>query len=268
MRKRRHPVMVVLLLMLALVVAACGGARQQPAPGEVPVDPAPSTTPPPSTVSVALYFADWQAQHLIPEQRQVPEAEGAALADLVVKELLKGPTDPHLNRTIPAEVKQVEPVTVQGGIAYVNLSREFLQIGGAAGVQMALGSLVQSLTDIPGISKVQVLVEGKKETLMDPGLVLEPMERGFYGDIPFFFDPERAKYLEERVAQGLDPWRTDPAKVVQWEGRMFGFTAAELQNARVETDGDSATASLSRDGKTYVITLKQQGNAWVITGIK
>jgi len=115
---------------------------------------------------------------------------------------------------------------------------------------------------------VQVLVEGQKAVMPDPGMRLEPTERGFYGDIPVLFDPERAKYLADRVSQGLDPWRKDPTKVVEWEGRMFGFTAAELEKAKVEVSGAEAAAALSRDGTTYVIELRKQGEAWVITGIE
>lgn len=268
MRNRRLPILMILLLLTALMAAACGGLRRDTNPGEVAVDPKPSATPPVSTVSAALYFADWQAQHLIPEARQLPQADGAKMADQVVDELLKGPTDPHLYRTIPSNVKKLEPVTVQDQVAYVNLSREFEQIQGAAGAQMAVGSLVQSLTEIPGITKVQVLVEGQKAVMPDPGMRLEPTERGFYGDIPVLFDPERAKYLADRVSQGLDPWRKDPTKVVEWEGRMFGFTAAELEKAKVEVSGAEAAAALSRDGTTYVIELRKQGEAWVITGIE
>lgn len=268
MRNRKGPVLMIVLLLMTVMLAACGGAAQKADPDEVAVDPPSEVPPAVSTVTVPLYFADWQAQHLIPEVREVPQAEGAAMADQVVDELLKGPTDPHLNAAIPANVKKLEPVTVENEVAYVNLSQEFEQIQGAAGSQMAVGSLVQSLTDIAGITKVQVLVEGHKALMADPGMELEPMERGFYGDIPVLFDQERAEYLADRVEQGLDTWRTDPAQVVQWEGRMFGFTAAELQGAAVQTEGTAGTATLTRNGTTYTIRLAQQGKAWVITAIE
>lgn len=250
-----------LLLTLAIAAAGCSTGKPPAPAGEQPVPPAPASPPPERTMTVAVYFADWQAQHLIPEPRQVPEADGAALADRVVQEILAGPADPHLLRSLPETVRLVEPVTVQNRVAYVNLSPEFLNVRGAAGVAMALGSLRLSLTDLPGVDRVQVLVDGKKDVELDEGVLLEPMDRGPVADFPVLFDPERGNYLQSRVDQGLDPWRTDPAAVARWEGRMFGFTEAELAAAVITPQGTVATAEVARGEIRYVIELVQQDGA-------
>lgn len=269
---RLTSLLLVLILALAAVGAGCGLAKKPAPSGELPVPSNPGGTAPARTVTAAVFFADWQAQHVIPEARQIPEAEGAALATQVVKELLAGPADPNLHRTLPADVKLVQPVSIQNGVAYVDLSKELENLRGAAGVAMGMQSLRLSLTEIPGISKVQVLVEGRKDVLLDEGLMLGPMDRGFYGDYPVLPDPQRAEYLQERADKGIETWRADPAKVVRWDGRMFGFTAEELNSAKATPQGTKAQAFVLRGGKGYTIELTQQEGAkttgiWTITGI-
>lgn len=265
---KRTATFLSVLLVLALMLTGCGLAKKPVPSEEPPVPPNAGTPPTDQGLTMAVFFSDWQAQHLIPEPRLLPKAEGAALANQVVKELLAGPTDPHLHRTLPAEIKLLEPVTVRDGVAYVNLSKELLNVRGSAGVAMALGSLRLSLTEVPGVSKVQVLVEGKANQVMDHGSPLGPLDRGFWGDVTVLPDPERAKYLQGRVAQGLDTWRLDAAKVLQWEGRMFGFTAAELAAAEVKVEGNAATARVEHSGKFYSVRLERTAanGVWTIAG--
>lgn len=256
-----------LLLIVALALTGCGlGLAKKPAPtDEQPVPPNAGPPPADQSLTVAVFFSDWQAQHLIPEPRLVTKAEGAALANQMVKEILAGPTDPHLHRTLPAEIKLLEPVTIRDGVAYVNLSKELLDVRGSAGVAMARGSLRLSLTEVPGVNQVEVLVEGKANQVMDHGSPLGPMDRGFYGDYPVLPDPERAKYLDDRATKGLDTWRLDAAKALQWEGRMFGFTAGQLAGAEVKVEGNNAATVIQYGGKAYGIHMVRTGENGVWT---
>ncbi len=248
---------IPLLLSLAMAVAGCTGLAQPetPPPGEAPVPPVVDVKPPVASQAASVYFSDWQAQHLIPELRQVPQASGAELATQVVRELIAGPSDPNLRKVFPAGVKLLEPVKVEGGTARVNLSNELRTIQGTAGVTAALNALRLSLTDIEGIEKVQVLIEGQPGGDLG-GITLSLMDRGLYL-YPVMANPERVKYLQGRHDQGLETWRADPTKVAQWEGRMFGFTAAELQGAKVTQQGASATVQVTRGGNVYAFTLAQ-----------
>jgi germination protein M len=56
-------------------------------------------------------------------------------------------------------------VWVEDGVAYVDFSREFQteHWGGSTGDTFTLFSVVNSLTELPGIEAVQFLVEGKVE---------------------------------------------------------------------------------------------------------
>lgn len=270
MPQLRRSLALLLILTLALSLAACRGARRPAPDGEIPVAPGPGAGAPAQSVTAAIFFADWQAQHLIPEPRQIARLEGAPLANQIVQEILAGPTDPYLHRPLPANVRLLEPVTVQNATAYVNLSRELTEVQGTAGAMMALGALTLSLTEVAGVEKVQVLVEGKKSEHFE-GMMLEPLGRGLY-DFNVLVDPSRTAYLQDRVARGLDVWRLDARQVLQWEGRMFGFTAAELQAAELTVKGHRALAQIARGTASFTVELHLNPAApkdgiWTVAGI-
>lgn len=254
-----------LCLALLLAGAGFGCARKEP---ERSAPPAPATQ-----VATAVFFGDKQAQHLIPEERLIDPGPLEAQATEVVRLLLDGPLDPHLSRTMPPGVQLLEPVEVANGVAKVNLSAALLQVRGAAAVNLALGSLRLSLTELGSIERVAVLVDGQRGAVLDEGFVLdEPLARPFYGDIPVLPDPDRVRYLQERVDQGEQPWRTDPIQVLELEGRMFGFTGQQLQAAEWSTASDVAEARIRHGGTIYLITLARNTEAatngiWTITAI-
>lgn len=150
-----------LIAVLALVfwIGACS---KPPAP--VP-QPGPPT--PPASVSriLNLYFADDQAMYLAAEPRtvSVQQEDGKQLAAAAVNELIAGPKQSGLYPTIPPESKLLS-VEVSNGLATLNFSQELQtkHSGGSTGERMTIYSLVNSLTEIPGIQKVQLLIEGKK----------------------------------------------------------------------------------------------------------
>ena len=57
---------------------------------------------------------------------------------------------------------------VEDKVAYVDFARDVVQNhwGGSAGDGMTIGSIVHSLTELPGIEKVQLLLEGNVEEAM------------------------------------------------------------------------------------------------------
>lgn len=115
---------------------------------------------------VVLYFSDDQAMYLAPEKRQVADKEDNA-GKTVVEELIKGPDSPLLKRTIPIETRLLS-LSVKQETAYVDFSKEIINsnFAGSAGEIALVYSVVNSLAEIPGIKRVQFLVEGKEvETL-------------------------------------------------------------------------------------------------------
>ncbi len=139
---------------------------QTAAPAQKPV-PAPAQTPSPSVVkkNVTLYFANPEATAVVPETRTISVPNNLSLAGYiktVVNELIKGPRNTELRRTIPAEAT-VRSVEVRGTTAYVDFSSEMhsKHSGGAAGESMTINSIVNTLTELDDITQVQITVEGK-----------------------------------------------------------------------------------------------------------
>jgi len=116
---------------------------------------------PTEMVEVTLYFSDSQAMYLVPEKRKIPQT--SSLARQAVIELIKGPENSDLYSTIP-EGTQINEVYVADDIAYIDLSEEIFKNhpGGSSGELMTVYSIVNTLTEIPPIKGVQILVEGNE----------------------------------------------------------------------------------------------------------
>lgn len=119
----------------------------------------------PGSVTVQLFFASENGQHLEPEKRTVKlNDEVGSLEYVLVTELIKGPESDNLQSTIPKDTK-VLSVETKEGICFVNLSEEFKtdHIGGTSAETMTIYSIVNTLTqELDSIDKVQFLIEGQK----------------------------------------------------------------------------------------------------------
>ncbi len=114
---------------------------------------------------VTLYFADSQAMNVIAEKRNINIEENATkerLIQVIVEELIKGPQDPALEPSIPAGAK-VNTVVINGDRATIDFSDEIVtqNPGGAAGEDMTLTSLVNTVTEVEGIREVVLTVNGQ-----------------------------------------------------------------------------------------------------------
>ncbi len=155
-------VLAVVLMIMGLCLTGCDKASDSQA----------------GTETVTFYFADKDAMYLVPETRTV-DKKGGTLEAAVMEELLKGPQKEGSVPTIP-EGTRVLSVTVENGVAYVDFSKEFQtkHPGGSAGEIMTIYSVVNTLTGLPGVEKVQFLLEGdKQESIlghMDTTVPIEP----------------------------------------------------------------------------------------------
>jgi spore germination protein GerM len=130
----------------------------------------------PNELDINIYFSDAQGEFLVGEKRH---AEGDDIMVAVANELIKGPTLPDIYPTIP-DGTVVRNVEMGSGIAYVNFSRELVvnHVKGAAAETMMVYSIVNTLTGIPGINAVQILVEGVKIKSIDGHIdISKPLTR-------------------------------------------------------------------------------------------
>lgn len=130
------------------------------------------------TKYVKLYFSSPDGLNLVPETREIVISDKETAEQLVVKELLKGPSNDKTTKTIPVEAK-ILSVETKEGICLVNFSQEFItkHSGGAAAEALTIYSVVNSLTELDGVDKVQFLIEGQKNESFIHMIFNEPFTR-------------------------------------------------------------------------------------------
>lgn len=116
-----------------------------------------------ATQDVVLYFANRDGTGLIAEVRELvlPEGNQESMVTKVLENLIAGPQDSGLNRTVPPEVR-VQSVRFDGDTVYVDFSQEMhtKHWGGAAGEALTINSIVNTLTEFDYINKVGMTVDG------------------------------------------------------------------------------------------------------------
>ena len=129
-------------------------------------------------VNVKLYFSDNEAMYFVKENRKINVPTGESAEKLIVAELIKGPTKEKAVKTLPGETK-IRSVETKDGICFVNLSNEFItkHSGGSSAEYMTIYSVVNSLTELSHIDKVQFLIEGEKKDTLVHFTLNEPFER-------------------------------------------------------------------------------------------
>lgn len=113
--------------------------------------------------SVTLYFSDMQAEYLVPEVRNIKLNDGEKVEkviSVVFEELKKGPASDEMGAVIPENTRLLS-AKIKDGVCTLDFSKEFVDNNmGSAGEMMTLYSIVNSMTEIPEVKKVQFLIEG------------------------------------------------------------------------------------------------------------
>lgn len=112
---------------------------------------------------VTLYFADSQAQYLLPEVRRIPKTGDPYPA--VFDELVKGPKETGHYPTMPERLL-AKSITVENGVATIDFGEAFLTLypRGRAAERMFIYSIVDTLTEFSSVSAVQFTVDGRATT--------------------------------------------------------------------------------------------------------
>lgn len=174
--------LMAILLVLTLFTMVLAGCATKPGKTNDNNKAAGDKTKQPEKMDVVLYFSDDQAMYLVPENREVEvkdKKDLSAVARVIAEELVKGPQNKDLVRTIPPEAR-VLGVKIQQDTALVDFSEEIStkHWGGSTGETMTISSIVNSITELEGIDKVQILIAGQKaETLAGHWEISQPIER-------------------------------------------------------------------------------------------
>ena len=121
-------------------------------------------------VRLHLYFANEHGDQLVDTYRNVVYNSNISMERLVVEQVLKGPNSDVVFPTLNPASK-VLSVTTRDGVCYVNLDQAFLTEPYGVTSQVAIYSLVNSLTELSSVSAVQITIEGKTgKAFMDSSL--------------------------------------------------------------------------------------------------
>jgi germination protein M len=109
--------------------------------------------------TLTLYFASADGMELVKETRSIHYSSNISLDKLVVEQLIEGPKDTTLQATIPSGTRPINISTVDG-ICYVNLDETFRNQNNEIAEKVVLYSIVNSLSELPDVDKVQISVNG------------------------------------------------------------------------------------------------------------
>lgn len=114
-----------------------------------------------SRTALTLYFSNETGNSLTPVQTAVVYSTNVSKETLVMQKLIEGPDteDTTLLPTLPADTKLIS-ISVKDGICYVSLDSEAAMSPNNISEETALYSIVDSLTELPGITKVQISING------------------------------------------------------------------------------------------------------------
>ena len=110
--------------------------------------------------TLMLYFANETGDKLVETTKNVYYKATTSMERLVVEQLIDGPEEDSAYPTIPASTKILN-VVVEDGICYVNLSDALLNSENDVTAQVCIYSLVNSLSELTGVNKVQILINGE-----------------------------------------------------------------------------------------------------------
>lgn len=127
--------------------------------------------------NLVFYFANETGDKLIKYETPVTYTSDFSIEQYLLEELIKGPEQEGFYPTLPSNLK-VLSVTVKDNICYVNFDNTFLTNALDVKDYIPIYSIVNSLSELPNIRKVQILVNGSSNVKFKDSISLEkPLDR-------------------------------------------------------------------------------------------
>lgn len=126
------------------------------------------------TGNIILYFANESGDALKEYRKTVEISNTTSLERVVVESLIGGPLREGYTATLPEDTV-IQNIAVKDGICYLDLSEEFYNADNPLKNDIIVYSIVDSLIELPTVTKVQFLKNGEKipfyrETLAFDGI--------------------------------------------------------------------------------------------------
>lgn len=125
-----------------------------------------------TTTKVKLYYANGTGDALVEYVTNITYTGTGSLEELVLEELIKGPTEIGMYPTIPEGTKLLE-VEMKEGSCYVNFDEKFLEKLPELKDKTAIYSVVNTLIELPYIKRVKFLINGEVQNTFGDGTALD-----------------------------------------------------------------------------------------------
>lgn len=113
---------------------------------------------------LTLYFADETGNSLVEEKREVVHNINTSLEQLVVEQLIAGPGQEGHYATLPSDCK-ILSLSVTDNVCYINFDVSFLNTTLPVNEYVPIYSIVDSLSEMTTITKVQIMVNGSQNVM-------------------------------------------------------------------------------------------------------
>lgn len=127
-----------------------------------------------SEAELVLYFASEDGTRLVKEVQSVHYSNNQSMEKLILERLMKGPQEQGHAPTIPQDAKLIS-VSIKDGICYVNFDEAFLNNPNNLSEEIRIYSVVNSMSEISTVNKVQFSINGKSDIRLGETLSLDKL---------------------------------------------------------------------------------------------
>lgn len=123
-------------------------------------------------VTIELYFGNSDGKTLSPVVYEGIRQQNTSVEKLIIEKLIEGPSSKDYVRTLPSNLKLTSVIT-KDGICYVNFDSTFLTEVTDVSAELEIYSIVNSLSELSYINKVQISVNGVTDKKLRDEISLE-----------------------------------------------------------------------------------------------
>lgn len=120
---------------------------------------------------LTLYFTDKDGEKLYAEKREVMHDINTSVQKVVVEQLISGPESRHLYPTLDSKMKLLN-VSVNENVCYLNFDASFLNSASEVRDYIPIYSIVNSISELSGVNRVQISVNGSQDVMFRESISL------------------------------------------------------------------------------------------------
>lgn len=126
------------------------------------------------TATLTLYFGNEVGDQLVEEIQKVHYSSNMSMEKLVVEQLIAGPNIEDARQTISPDTKLLS-ISQKDGVCYVDFDKGFLEKVDGVSEEVTIYSLVNSLSEVQNINKIQISIDGETDISLNENLQLNTL---------------------------------------------------------------------------------------------